>query len=510
MEKAYQYQQARRIGKISISDLIAKNIIEGESIPGAIGKSISQKFRARATRFKEKFDLLNIASMLVGRSRLGTAILGKLMGRSGEDIAYFAKKGSRAGGAKNPFYTRIGAGSREPVKRNDNVADVFAKVYNLMERTYEQEKRLKEIQSNFKEEQDIEDERRHEELLEAITGKKSTKPKATKIKEKKEEGGGIFDTIKKMFADLVSSLSPFINLAKTIMTAFGNGFLSVIARLGAFLLSPVGIAILGLLTVAALGKYIFDLWLQRDEAQTQKALASGYGGEAEYESMKESQEKEAERAKIIKKFNKDKKGDITNATLPELNALRDDILQYGNPRFLLKSNPTPLIKETSKKLDSIEAEIKKRKESQSTTTPIPSVASPAAMSEKTAAPIPSVATPAAMSNQTTMSSSAEPQSKPLPAGVNLQDNESRPSKPIPVSTVPSIPPVENIMKQNFELNLQENTGGMAGAPIVINKNNVGGLNVGNGDTGTITGAASVRDSPLGDLIGRLQKRASVM
>ncbi|NBP02608.1 MAG: hypothetical protein EBU90_21305 [Proteobacteria bacterium] len=495
MEKAYQYQQARRIGKISLSDLIAKNIIEGESIPGAIGTSISQKFKARATRFKEKFDPLNIASMLVGRSRLGTAILGRLMGRSGEDIAYFAKKGSRTGGARNPFYTRIGSNSTEPVRRNDNVADVFSKVYNLMDRMDEQEKRLREIQENFREEQEVEDERRHSELLEAITGEK--KPTASKIKEKKD--GGIFDMIKNMFSNLMSFMSPFINLAKTIMTSFGSGFMSLIARLGAFLLSPVGVALLGLLTVAALGKYVYDLWLQRDAEQTKKALESGggaagagYGGEAEYESMKESPEKEAAREKIIQKFMKDKKGDITDATLPELNALRDDILQYGDPRLQLKTNPTPLIKDRSAKLNRIEEEIKKRKETQPSAVP----ALPKQIEPSSATPEPSA--PSAM-----------PEFKPLPTGVVLEDNESRASKPIPVSNIPSVPVIENMMKQNFELNLQENTEELS-PPVILNRNSVGGISLDNGESGTSTGAAPIRNDSLENIMMKLRNRSSVM
>ncbi len=372
MATAQDYRQARRTGQISLTDLIARNIAEGGGF-GSVGKAVSQKFAAKRTRIREAFDPLNIASMLVGRTKLGTAILGRMMGRSADDIQYFARKGAGREAAYDPFFARVSPGSLQPVKQSEGVADVFAKIYNLLKKNIDDETKRREVEKNFREEQSLEDERRFKELLAAITS--SARPKATPVE--KKEGGGLLDfirsmfgNIKDMFTNLMKFLDPFINLAKTIMTSFGTGFLSLIARLGAFLLSPVGIALLGLLTVAALGAYVYDLWLNRDKTgiQQQKALSSGqaagggYGGEAEYESMKESPEKEAARKKIIDKFNKDKKGNIASATLTELNALREDILQYGNPRFQLKSNPSPYIKEKSAKLDAIEAEIKKRKE----------------------------------------------------------------------------------------------------------------------------------------------------
>jgi len=510
MERSQQYQQARRIGRISLSDLIAKNIIEGKSIPGAVGASISQKFKAKTTRFKEKFDPLNIASALVGRSRLGTAILGRLMGRSSEDIAYFAKSGNRMGGSRNPFYTKIGARSREPVKRGDNVADVFSKVYSLMDRMEEQEKKAKEIQNNFREEQETEDERRHEELLEAITGEK--RPTATKVEEKK--GGGIFDFIKGMISNLMSFLDPFINIAKTIMTAFGAGFLSIITALGGFLLSPLGLGLLGLAGGIALSTYIAQ---QIGDFEKNKLLEKG--GEKAVEAQKELMAAPAD-SPIQESYNefggtyvsdeaqiaaekrdaaiKEKQDVVWRKMTKKGYPVRRTGLFGGITFEDKKGNEAPkkLVEEAGKEAD---LEIKQKAMKPPSATPVaPNKPATSAPESKP------------LSTNINKPATSAPESKPLPAGINLQDNESRQSKPIPVSNVPSVPPVESAMKQNMELNLQESGAEMSGAPIVINRNNVGGVNVGSGDTGTVTGAAPIRDDTLQRITGNLYKRASVM
>jgi len=522
MATAQDYRQARRTGQISLTDLIARDIAEGGGF-GSVGKAVSQKFAAKRTRIREAFDPLNIASMLVGRTKLGTAILGRMMGRSADDIQYFARKGAGREAAYDPFFARVSPGSLQPVKQSEGVADVFAKIYNLLKKNIDDETKRREVEKNFREEQSLEDERRFKELLAAITS--SARPKATPVE--KKEGGGLLDfirsmfgNIKDMFTNLMKFLDPFINLAKTIMTSFGTGFLSLIARLGAFLLSPVGIALLGLLTVAALGAYVYDLWLNRDKTgiQQQKALSSGqaagggYGGEAEYESMKESPEKEAARKKIIDKFNKDKKGNIASATLTELNALREDILQYGNPRFQLKSNPSPYIKEKSAKLDAIEAEIKKRKEKQASATPVPSGATSGGMSGQTASsatPVPSGASKGAEASPAgSITSSAGDASTPAASTATTPGSASS-DMSTAMPNVPSAPPVATATDQNMQLE-SEIMDFTQSAPMIINKSSTNGINLGGQDAGTATGAAPVRDDAIGNIINKLQRRSSVM
>jgi hypothetical protein len=525
MATVQDYRQARRIGQISLTNLIARNIAEGGGF-GSVGKAVSQKFAAKRTRIKEAFDPLNIASMLVGRSKLGTAILGRMMGRGAEDIQYFARKGAGREAAYDPFFARVSPGSLQPVKQDEGVADVFAKIYNLLKKNIDDEAKRKEVEKNFREEQALEDERRFKELLSAIIGSK--RPTATPV-EKKEGGGlldfikGMFANVKEMFTNLMSFLEPFIDLSKTIMTSFGKGFLSLIARLGTFLLSPVGIALLGILTVAALGAYVYDLWLDRDKTgiQQQKALESGqaagggYGGEAEYESMKESPEKEAAREKIISKFNKSKKGNIASATLTELNALREDILQYGDPRLQLKSNPSPLIKERSAKLDAIEAEIKNKKAKQPSATPVPAGTTSDGTSKQTASPTSSAgaastATAGGTSTSVGPTSTTTTGGTSTPATSTSETPTTTPSPTTsPMPSTPSMPPVMTATNQNMELQDEMNVA-MSNAPMIFNKSSTNGMNLPGSDMGTVTGAAAVRNDSLDNIMDNLRRRTSVM
>ncbi len=86
------YQQASRVNKKSLGELIREKASSGEfgamkSVTGAI----SDKMAARSKGFKEKFDYLNIVRMLMGNTM--SSIVGSATGRKREDIEYFANKG---------------------------------------------------------------------------------------------------------------------------------------------------------------------------------------------------------------------------------------------------------------------------------------------------------------------------------------------------------------------------------------------------------------------------------
>jgi hypothetical protein len=201
------YRAAARFRATKLSDLIAEEMLAGNrGLFEASKKAISAKARARITGVKQKFDPLNIASAILGRSRLGTTLVGKMFGRSAEDITYFA--GDRGIGArpirkfryKNPLITSISSGDTTTTKRNDGLANIFGKIYNTMMKNREERKKLKEIESNFKEERLAEDERRHQELIDAIV--KGRIPSAQPTEKKKsllDDLLKMFDTLKDMF-----------------------------------------------------------------------------------------------------------------------------------------------------------------------------------------------------------------------------------------------------------------------------------------------------------------------
>lgn len=202
------YRSAARFRATKLTDLIAEEMLAGSGVFGATKKALSAKSKARLAGIKQKFDPLNIASALMGRSRLGTTLVGKMFGRSAEDITYFA--GSRGRGAapirkfryRNPLVSSISSGDVQPAKQNDSLANIFGKIYNTMMKNREEQKKRKEIENNFKEELADEDERRHQELIDAILKREA--PTAQPVDEKKksflDDLLKIFDELKKMFS----------------------------------------------------------------------------------------------------------------------------------------------------------------------------------------------------------------------------------------------------------------------------------------------------------------------
>lgn len=174
------YQQAKRIRKTKLTDLISDQIMYEKSIAKGIKKGISLKIRGKVKGITEKFDPLNIAKFLTFGSSLGPALLGHLLGRDPRDIQYFS------GRFKPIRENRIKADKIRPLPKEDVVGDlndILSKMYKLMATTHENELRRKELSDNKAEELEMERERRHQEVLNALellTGKK-IKRKAVRV-----------------------------------------------------------------------------------------------------------------------------------------------------------------------------------------------------------------------------------------------------------------------------------------------------------------------------------------
>ena len=189
------YRQAKRIRERSLADVIAANLVAGESTVGAFRKGISQKTRAKFTAIKEKFDPLNIVKAMTGGSKLAPALLGRMLGRSQRDIEYFAGT-ARPLYAPNKTASRIGKVSGGDGQSN---LDILTKIYTFMQKTQENEMRRYELMKNYREENQLEDEKRHKELLKALGGIKST------TTTQKDSGGGLLDTIRSMVKRMIDS-----------------------------------------------------------------------------------------------------------------------------------------------------------------------------------------------------------------------------------------------------------------------------------------------------------------
>lgn len=213
------YRQASNIRKTGLIKLIATRKFEGgQGIGRAIGSSISDKFKAKAVGMKEAMDPLNWVRKITGKGTFGdimTTMAGRAFGRSDDTISYFGGF-KRKTKNKDPQLTTIGPGPIKPLKMNDSLADILAKMYNFMTKTSEDRIKQQEIEKSFRQEQLDEDERRHQELVTAI--KKFTGEKQPDVK--KESGNsiidmvkGMFDKLSGMFADLVTKLGPLLRWA---------------------------------------------------------------------------------------------------------------------------------------------------------------------------------------------------------------------------------------------------------------------------------------------------------
>ena len=223
------YQQAERLRNKSFGSLLGEQ--EG-GLSESLRKTLSIKGKARMTGIKEKFDPLNIAKFLTGGSNFAPAALGKLFGRSKEDIARFSgSKLKDVGGTATKIDT---------LESENQTLDMLMKIYEFMKKSYEDKITQRQLENAFAEENQMEKERRHKELIAAITGKKPMETKQTA--EKAQES-------RTSFVDDALAAFGGLALAKTAFTTLAS-----VAKFFAF--NPVGLAIIG---SVALGTLFYKL-----------------------------------------------------------------------------------------------------------------------------------------------------------------------------------------------------------------------------------------------------------
>jgi len=184
------YERASEIRNRGVIGNITDNIVAGNSIRGSIKSGVSDTFKAKMTGLKEKFDPINIAKTFTGN--LGGAIVGKLMGRSSEDIAHFAgirlsrNRANSVGAVDTAFYTTVTRGNR--LRRGDSLSDVATKMFSFMQTTREEKIKHDELDKDFDKTKQEKDKQRHEQLLDAIAESKAKEiPEKIDDKPEKEE-----------------------------------------------------------------------------------------------------------------------------------------------------------------------------------------------------------------------------------------------------------------------------------------------------------------------------------
>ena len=155
---------------------------EGTPISEAIQQALSEKFKAKVATIKDKFDPLNMITKLVG-DKAG-AIIGRKMGRSEEDISRFTGYGDTTGARDSKLkalkggkgipnleratYSSISEGQQKRMNKGSGLADVLARTYNILKKSYDEENKKSKANDKSKDTKN----KWHRELIEAITGKK--------------------------------------------------------------------------------------------------------------------------------------------------------------------------------------------------------------------------------------------------------------------------------------------------------------------------------------------------
>jgi hypothetical protein len=254
MDNKLTYQQARRIRGTKLTDLLADQLLYEPSIGKAIGRTVSLKTQARVKAIKERFDPLNIINKLTFGSAFATSLFGRMTGREAKDIQYFT-------GRLVPIRPQKTASKITPTPTMDRagvdvsgINEQLRKIYTFLSVAQENEKQRRDKENNFKEEKQLEDERRHKELIKALT-KITGASVPIKAEPVKKEAGGIFDFIKDMFKGMIDAAlgafswlndlkGPIVEVFKTIGKIGLNSIIRLFSLIGtpAFLGVALGAA----------------------------------------------------------------------------------------------------------------------------------------------------------------------------------------------------------------------------------------------------------------------------
>jgi hypothetical protein len=202
------YQQAADTRKKSLFSTITDKLVDGQGIGSSVGGAISEKTQATIKGLKEKFDILNIAKTLTGGSNFAPALLGKLLRRKKEDIAYFA-------GAKNKKIDGLSS-----TKTNEMATEVLGLIYREMLKTEEQRKiDFADVEEEKNKEIEAED-IRNKEIIAALTGRK--KPTKKDKPSKRRSAGAVVDEKDKTPTSKKTLISEALNRAISTVTKVGK------------------------------------------------------------------------------------------------------------------------------------------------------------------------------------------------------------------------------------------------------------------------------------------------
>jgi hypothetical protein len=245
--KSDEYRKSKKVGNKSLKELAFKKYFdEGESLGSALKSSISDKFKAKVSNIKEKFDPLNIAKNVFGNKI--AAVIGRKMGRDEKDIKYFTgygnKKAKQVGetstkigkvgddNLEEALHTKVSSGNKTKVRTKESVTDILAKLYNLIKNHHDEE--IKENKLHKKDQEKFEELKNtwNKELIQALTGKEEEP--TIKVKEFNKFISDLTDKLEEM-ADAISATASGMSIAdfgkKGAKKRLGKALLSGAANL---------------------------------------------------------------------------------------------------------------------------------------------------------------------------------------------------------------------------------------------------------------------------------------
>ena len=230
------YREAAQLRERGFFGGITQGLVDKKGI----GRSISDTFKAKAIGIKEKFDPMNMAKMIGGK--FGAGLYGKVMGRNQEDMEHFTgmkgkkSKAKGSGGDKStkvdesdPMLNEVSDGERSKLKKGDALATALGKLYNLIKLHDVEEGKQFKIKKKDAKKDEKRKQKWHAEIIKALTGKKYVK--STASKEKKDEGGGIFDFIKDLISKVEESIADIMKLIRPILDILKSSVLNTLSKI---------------------------------------------------------------------------------------------------------------------------------------------------------------------------------------------------------------------------------------------------------------------------------------
>ena len=230
------YREAAQLRERGFFGGITQGLVDKKSI----GRSISNTIKAKVIGIKEKFDPMNMAKMIGGK--FGAGLYGKVMGRNQEDMEHFTgmkgkkSKAKEIGGDKStkvdesdPMLNEVSDGERSKLKKGDALATALGKLYNLIKLHNVEEGKQFKIKKKDAKKDEKRKQKWHAEIIKALTGKKYVK--STASKEKKDEGGGIFDFIKGLISKVEESIADMMKLIRPILDILKSSVLNVLSKI---------------------------------------------------------------------------------------------------------------------------------------------------------------------------------------------------------------------------------------------------------------------------------------